>query len=202
MTTNTPSLYDFKGHNIRVVTIDKAPWFVAADVCDALGLHPAPSNGSYQSHYRRLDADQLALATVEQTKGRSLRMKLVAEAGVYTLVMRSNKPEAKAFQDWVTGTVLPAIRKDGAYIKDEEKLATGEMNEDEFVLKAMEILNRKVARITAERDACLSELTRVSVAEYTALNHIYLSPSQKNRLSHRARMLTLAAGDEIETSVS
>jgi prophage antirepressor-like protein len=50
-------------------------------------------------------------------------MRLISESGLYKLVLRSDKPEAKAFQDWVTRTVLPAVRKDGAYVAGEEKLA-------------------------------------------------------------------------------
>lgn len=52
---------------------------------------------------------------------------LVNESGFYKLVLKSRKPEARKFQDWVTGVVLPAIRKDGGYIVGEEKVATGEM---------------------------------------------------------------------------
>jgi prophage antirepressor-like protein len=55
--------------------------------------------------------------------------------------MRSDKPQARLFQDWVTRDVLPAIRKDGAYIMGEEKVATGEMSEDEFVLKVIRRLS-------------------------------------------------------------
>lgn len=55
---------------------------------------------------------------------------LIFESGLYKLIMRSNKPEAAQFQDWVTKVVLPAIRKDGAYIEGEEKLASGELSED------------------------------------------------------------------------
>lgn len=51
---------------------------------------------------------------------------VIAESGLYKLVMRSDKPNAKDFQDWGTAVVLPAIRKDGAYILGEEKVATGE----------------------------------------------------------------------------
>ena len=51
---------------------------------------------------------------------------LVNESGFYKLVLKSRKPEARKFQDWVTGVVLPAIRKDGGYILGEEKVATGE----------------------------------------------------------------------------
>jgi hypothetical protein len=50
----------------------------------------------------------------------------VSESGLYKLIMRSDKPEAKDFQDWVTRVVLPAIRKDGGYVMGEEKVATGE----------------------------------------------------------------------------
>lgn len=75
---------------------------------------------------------------------------LVSESGLYKLIMRSNKPEAKEFQDWVTKVVLPAIRKDGAYIEGEEKLASGEMSEDEFIFKAMEIMQGKIERLKAE----------------------------------------------------
>ena len=51
---------------------------------------------------------------------------LISESGLYKLVMRSDKPEARQFQDWVTGVVLPAIRKDGSYVMGEEKVRTGE----------------------------------------------------------------------------
>ncbi|WP_319237465.1 BRO family protein [uncultured Propionivibrio sp.] len=77
---------------------------------------------------------------------------LISESGLYKLIMRSDKPGAKPFQDWVTKVVLPAIRKDGAYIMGEEKVATGELGEDELVLKAVSILQKKVERITMERD--------------------------------------------------
>lgn len=70
-----------------------------------------------------LDADERTLYQIQ--KGfRSVS--LISESGLYKLVMRSNKPEARAFQDWVTREVLPAIRKDGGYIKGEELVATGE----------------------------------------------------------------------------
>ena len=71
--------------------------------------------------------------------------------------MRSNKPEAQFFQGWVTKVVLPAIRKDGAYIMGEEKVASGEESEDELVLKALGILQKKVDRITQERDRATNE---------------------------------------------
>lgn len=78
---------------------------------------------------------QLTLTQVQGQRG--LPVRTVSEAGLYSMVMRSDKPEAQAFRDWVTGTVLPAIRKDGGYIKDEEKVATGDMSEDELANRKM-----------------------------------------------------------------
>jgi prophage antirepressor-like protein len=103
-------------------------------VCEALGLKKTTSNNSYQVHYRRLDADQLRLAIIPATNARSIRMKLVSEGGMCELTVRSDKPEACAFQDWVTHTILPVIEKDGGYIMGEEKVVTGEMDEAQIPL--------------------------------------------------------------------
>lgn len=105
----------------------------------------------------RLAPDELSIATVDLANGLTMRKsKLVSESGLYKLVMRSRKPEARAFQDWVTRVVLPAIRKDGAYVMGEEKVATGELSEDELVMRAMNIMSRKVDRLTQERDQLAS----------------------------------------------
>lgn len=82
---------------------------------------------------------------------------VVSESGLYKLTMRSDKPGARRFQDWVTRDVLPAIRKDGAYILGEEKVATGELDEEAFVLKAIEIFQRKIDRLSSENKQLTSE---------------------------------------------
>lgn len=97
---------------VRTVTVDGEPWFVAKDVCDVLDI----SNVSQA--VARLDDDERAMRNI----GRQGETNIVTESGVYVLVMRSNKPEAKAFRKWVTGTVLPAIRKTGSYAQGEEHL--------------------------------------------------------------------------------
>ena len=76
---------------------------------------------------------------------------IINESGLYSLIMRSDKPQAKAFQDWVTRAVLPAIRKNGAYVMGEEKVAAGELSEDELVMRTMSIMSRKVERLNQER---------------------------------------------------
>ena len=84
------------------------PWFVAKDACDCLGI----TNVSQAC--QALDDDEKGIYKV-YTLGGSQDMMLISESGLYTLIMRSNKPEAKVFRKWVTSEVLPSIRKTGGY---------------------------------------------------------------------------------------
>ena len=83
------------------------PWFVARDVTDALGLDRTAT--------RRLDEDEKGVRSMH-TPGGEQEVAIITEAGLYSLIMASKKPEAKAFKRWVTHEVLPAIRKDGGYM--------------------------------------------------------------------------------------
>lgn len=94
---------------IRVSTVEGEPWFVAKDVCDALGI------SKYRDAVSRLDDDERGSVLVD-TLGGAQETSTISEPGLYKLIMRSRKPEAKAFQRWVTHEVLPAIRKTGGYI--------------------------------------------------------------------------------------
>nr|WP_210337018.1 Bro-N domain-containing protein [Devosia sp. MC521] len=103
---------------MRCVEIDGEPWFVARDVCEALGFKQHPTNGTYAHHLadNRFDEGEKSLQTLPTiVNGREgkRRVVCVSESGLYKLIMRSDKPEAKDFQHWVTAVVLPAIRKDG-----------------------------------------------------------------------------------------
>ena len=83
------------------------PWFVARDITDALGLDRTAT--------RRLDDDEKGVRSMH-TPGGVQEMTFVSEAGFYSLVLASKKPEAHAFKRWVTHEVLPALRRDGAYV--------------------------------------------------------------------------------------
>lgn len=147
-------------HRIRVVTVDGAPWFVTSDVSEALGF--TYENAKYHIKNNLSDDESGVMekrassqTTLSLFPGTTARVSMVSESALYKLILRSNVPTAKPFQDWVTKVVLPAIRKDGAYIMGEEKVVTGEMSEDELVLKAVGILQKKVERLTAERDLAI-----------------------------------------------
>lgn len=95
---------------VRVVERENVPWFVAADVCRCLEIaNPSDAIG-------RLDEDEKALVSIEGlSRGNSLG-NIVSEPGLYTLILGSRKPEARAFKRWITHEVIPSIRRHGAYL--------------------------------------------------------------------------------------
>ena len=101
-------LFHFKGRQVRTIQLDGEPWFVAADVCDVLGLNNPSQALSY------LDRDERRLITNEawRTNG---NMAVVSEPGLYSLVLRSRRPEAKGFRRWIAHEVIPALRQSGEY---------------------------------------------------------------------------------------
>ena len=91
---------------VRTATINGEPWFVANDVCAILEID--------RTQTRRLDDDEKGVCLIH-TLGGDQKMSIVNEFGLYSLILRSRKPEAKAFRRWITHEVIPAIRKYGMY---------------------------------------------------------------------------------------
>lgn len=105
---HTPSTFGFNGHPIRVVMVNGEPRFVCADVAEAFGYRNAPDAS------RHLDADEKG-THILRTLGGDQKLTIISESGLYALVLRSRKPEARKFAKWVTSEVLPSIRKTGGY---------------------------------------------------------------------------------------
>ena len=132
-------------HRIRAVDIEGNRWFVGADVCRTLGLRSFKRG--FGHHFSKLAPDERRLVAMSDIGGQfdighpphsdighpptssrgglnpHTKLILVSESGFYRLIFRSDKPEARVFQDWVARVVLPAIRRDGVYIMGEEKLS-------------------------------------------------------------------------------
>lgn len=109
--SNEIQRFDFKGESLRALTnMAGEPWFVAKDACDILGIDT--------NHLREaLDDDEITNLRNSEVWNQPGRAPLIiSEPGLYKLIMRSRKPEAKEFQRWVTHEVLPSIRKHGAYM--------------------------------------------------------------------------------------
>ena len=106
--TKDIQIFCYKAMPVRTTEIDGETWFVAKDVCDIL------EHSNSRMAVEELDDDEKGVSKV-YTPGGMQDMTIVSEAGLYTLLMRSNKPEAKPFRRWVTHEVLPSIRKTGSY---------------------------------------------------------------------------------------
>lgn len=136
--------FDFKGAPLRTLT-DKAeePWFVAKDVCDILGTDT-------RDLHKILESDEITnVDSIHIAQNGGKAPLIISEPGLYRLVIRSRKPEAKEFQRWVTHEVLPSIRKTGGYIP------TSESDSDEdimarAVLVAQKTIERKNQQLQAK----------------------------------------------------
>jgi len=92
------------------LNINGEPWFVAVDVCRALGV------SNHKDAVARLDNDEKSGVVLTDPYGRMQTTNCINEPGLYTLVLGSRKPEAKQFKRWITHDVIPSIRKHGAYM--------------------------------------------------------------------------------------
>ena len=95
---------------VRTVTIDHEPWFVAADVCKVLEIN--------RTQTRRVDDDDKGVRLIH-TPGGDQNFTIVSEAGLYSLVLASRKPEARRFRRWIVHEVIPAIRRHGMYATED-----------------------------------------------------------------------------------
>lgn len=109
---NGLQIFTYNGNEVRTVQKDGEPWWVLKDVCEILGL------GSPHKVFERLDEDEKGRNLIP-TLGGEQEMTVINESGLYNVILRSDKPEAKPFRKWITSEVLPSIRKHGAYMTPE-----------------------------------------------------------------------------------
>lgn len=103
------SIWNFEGAEVRTAMKENEPWWVLADICKVLDIK---NNRDAASRLKEDEKDDVGFS---DAIGRQQEMTIINEKGLYRLIFRSNKPEAKRFQDWVFGEVLPSIRKTGSY---------------------------------------------------------------------------------------
>lgn len=102
-------VFHYKSSEVRTVELNGEPWFVLKDVCAVLGI------SNHKMTAQRLDADEVSLTDLTDSMGRQQETTVINESGLYNVILRSDKPEAKPFRKWVTSEVLPSIRKTGSY---------------------------------------------------------------------------------------
>ena len=116
---NGLQVFSYNSSEVRTVMRDGKPWFCLVDVCRVLDL------SSPHKVAERLDRDELTGIKV-RSGGQTREMTFINESGLYSVILRSDKPEAKPFRKWVTSDVLPTIRKTGRYGLDDTKAALAE----------------------------------------------------------------------------
>lgn len=166
---NDLQVFDFEQKSVRVVMKGSEPWWVAKDVADILEFRDAANA------IRLLDEDEKGTQKVS-TPGGEQEMSVINESGLYTLIMRSNKPEAKRFRKWVTSEVLPTIRKTGSY----------SVKKDPDEEKRLEIARQRIALQEKNANARLAKIMQRMV-EHPAYE---LTKESKQILAHEITHLT------------
>jgi prophage antirepressor-like protein len=117
-TLNSISTFVFEEKTeLNIILLDGEPWFIAVEICEILELtNPTVS-------LKGLDNDEKLTLEILRA-GQKRKVNLINESGLYTLIMRSTKPQAKVFRKWVTSEVLPQIRKTGSYQTDNQRVNT------------------------------------------------------------------------------
>lgn len=147
---------------IRMTVEDGEPLFVAADVCRALEI------SKYRDAVSRLDEDERGSFEVD-TPGGTQKMTAVTESGLYSLVLGSRKPEAKAFKRWITHEVLPTIRQTGGYVSDEQQFVNTYLPFADANTKAL--FGQTLAQLRAANEQLEQQKPKVLFADAVSAAH-------------------------------
>ncbi len=161
--------FNFNGQSVQVITgKDGEPWFVASHVCNIL------DHTNTSMAISRLDDDEKLVSTL-LISGQNREALLVNESGLYSIIMTSRKPEAKAFKKWVTSEVLPSIRKTGSYsLKPMTPLE---------LARAQVALFEKLEQVELERDIAIQTKAEIGCKrEATAMNTASHAVKKANQL--------------------
>ncbi|MFS8351963.1 BRO family protein [Bacillus nitratireducens] len=138
---------------LRVVEERGTTWFVAKDVADILNFSET------SAMTRSLDDDEFMSVKLA---GMNMKSVVINESGLYSAIMRSNKPQAKAFKKWVTSEVLPSIRRDGGYM-----VAHEEESEEDLIARALILAQKSLQRKTKQLEQAEKKLEeQASSVEY------------------------------------
>lgn len=163
---------------VRTMELRGEPWFVASDVCRALGLE--------QTHkaLNRLDEDEVGRGIKiphPQSPEKTIEVSLVNEPGLYSLVLASRKPEAKAFKRWITHEVIPSIRKTGGYSVPQAETAA-DVRAKAMLLNAKSRMLAAASKVVSNFNlspVALETLGLTMIEEYAGVKTGYRPPVEK-----------------------
>ncbi len=151
--------------NLRTIEIDGEPWFVGKDVAAALGY--TKERNALDKH---VDKDDALKRGVTDSMGRTQQMTIINESGLYSLILSSKLPSAKEFKHWVTAEVLPSIRKNGAYIRNQENMTPAEIVA-RGLIAAQKIIEEREKEIVHLNNRC-GRLTQTIAEKQDVINAI------------------------------
>jgi prophage antirepressor-like protein len=186
-------VFNFEGHAVRTVIKDGEPLFVLRDVCEVLGLAEPHRVAT------RIDEDERQQMTVIDSIGRKQETTVVNESGLYCVVLRSDKPQAKEFRKWITKEVLPSIRRTGLYATDEL------LSDPDLFIKALQQLKEERAakivtqKLLEEKTQLLDEKTQqldeskewITIKRMAKLNNIDWQTISWKRLKNTSNAMEL-----------
>lgn len=146
-------VWNYNNSKVRTVTVNNEPWWVLTDVCKVLEI------SHIKDTVNRLDSDEVGQTEVIDKLGRKQIAYIINESGLYSAILRSDKPQAKPFRKWVTSEVLPSIRKTGMYATDEL------LNNPDLAIKAFTALkeerekNKLLTEENAKKQNLLNEIS-------------------------------------------
>ena len=170
-TTAAPEVTVFKNlvhpefGELRTIEIDGEPWFVGKDVAAALGY-----NEPHKAIQRHVDKDDGMKRPITDSTGRRQETWLINESGLYSLILSSKLPSAKEFKHWVTSEVLPSIRKNGAYIRNQENMTPAEIVA-RGLIAAQKIIEERDKEIAHLNNRC-GRLTQTIAEKQDVINAI------------------------------
>lgn len=170
-TTAAPEVTVFKNlvhpefGELRTIEIDGEPWFVGKDVAAALGY--TKERNALDKH---VDKDDALKRGVTDSMGRTQQMTIINESGLYSLILSSKLPSAKEFKHWVTSEVLPSIRKNGAYIRNQENMTPAEIVA-RGLIAAQKIIEEREKEIVHLNNRC-GRLTQTIAEKQDVINAI------------------------------
>ena len=160
---NEIQIFNYNSVEVRTIQNDGEPWFVLRDVCNVLGL------GTPARVAERLDPDEVSQTHITDSMGRQQEMTIINESGLYNVILRSDKPEAKPFRKWVTSEVLPTIRRHGMYATPDtvEKM----LADPDTTIKLLETIKQERAARMALEAKAEADKPKVLFADAVSASH-------------------------------
>ena len=179
-------VFAFEAEEVRIHTKTEegveTAWFVGIDICKVLGIK------NHRDALSRLEEDEIDVVGITDAVGRSQDTLVVNESGVYALVLRSRKPQAKRFRKWITSEVIPSIRRKGSYSVDQTPVpqaqATGLVSFEDMMIAQLQEQKKIKEDMAAQKAQIAEQEQRIANAE----QHIFAIADNLTKSPERAQL--------------